>query len=109
MISNLPLLAGAFSLVAGTATVLGQLPVVPAKTIEETRIPVFAGGERETGPWSNFRLRLEYDLVASANLASFSRVSIRAQSNVVRWYRTLQDSCIEKSTIQRSLQLKLQA
>ena len=43
------------------------LPVIPAKTVEQTRVPVFAE-KNETDPLANFRLHLSYQSASVARL-----------------------------------------
>lgn len=38
-----------------------QFPVIPAKTVAETRLPIFAGGEEASPPLANFRFYLKYE------------------------------------------------
>ncbi len=61
----LPALVSAFALF--TLPVLAQLPVIPAKTAEETKFPIFQDGTA-TRELANFRLYLSYATTSSASL-----------------------------------------
>ncbi len=62
MRQRLILSLGVSVLLAGPSVVRAQMPVVPSLTVDQTRHPVFEGGKRETGPLSNFRLHLDYEM-----------------------------------------------
>ena len=46
---------------------IAQLPIIPAKTVEETRFPIFENNT-PTRELANFRLHLDYQATAAAEL-----------------------------------------